>query len=1105
MSNEVHVETPVDEATEFRSIPGKRQVGTILQHHRLGHRSPEALLLCHKYELWNDVCLKPEPETICETCKITLIRKSNRNKKTPAGLPTKPGRMASGDIIRNPFPIGLNDESHFQYYFLIVDIASGLPVLLGLNTISSAEVLRLLKVYKTLFRPNIDEDTATEFDLFPMIHFRADAGSQFASAEFRAECLEQGINVTLAAPKHQEMNGICERTWQSLRNLAFAFMNHARVCDEFGDMAFEHSWKVFSVLPIKGLLKDGRVTTPFEKFYGHKPDVRKYRVLFCACYYKVYERQSTNKKSGKVKRFNSKNHPQRGAKGTYIGNARGIQGHLILEADGRTIRVSADVLFDEDFSKTTSPEHYSFRDSRPTYTVESWHNDNTEFTSTVPHDDSFGVPQNKYFEERPSTSDGHNCFTQPIPGYELFTPDDTSQDILYDSSSEEECPELLPRPTSDTDPILEEPVPAGDEFLYKDPLTTPTLRRSERRHQQRRIFDPSDVSPNIIRNNPTNISNCVDHMLSHVTFQNDSADEIFTNAVEALTYPVGEDPTAFQPEPVTLKQIDSLPPQIRDAWLAAHKVELKTLFNMGTFEQPTDYNGEHCLPVKAIQRTKLSSDGTVEKLKVRIAIRGDLDKGAKDEDNSAPLASFRLLKVFIADAARRKRRIFQTDFVGAYLQAYMDRRIFVRLPSEWAAHFPEYAEWFGIPLLLKKSAYGISSAGRLWAEELFGWYAEYGFKQSIVDPALFHYKLGDEWIVLLCYCDDSAYYCSSEATRFLFEDVMCKRFACKLLGQLHWFLQARITQHANFDVTLDQSRYAASVCLRFLTGCEIEKPTKDDKQRYAAPLPTDFIFSKADCSKDYLAVKKLQDTFGFEYPAVIGCMLWLLHTFPRFQFPVRKLARFMRLPGHKHYMALYHLLHHLRCHHLSGLTFYSDCLNAPVSQMLFSEGVDPSSPLIAFSDSSWQDCVDDGKSTGCCLVLMQGGVIDAISCVPDPVALSSCEAEYNMACVAATCTNACAMLVQELRGNDPDLPMAVPILLDSMSAIGMGESFRDTKRTRHVLRRYHYTRWMVDSGRIILIWVPGDLQLADAGTKNLNASAPTWIIFLAMVETPVTL
>ena len=104
----------------------------------------------------------------------------------------------------------------------------------------------------------------------------------------------------------------------------------------------------------------------------------------------------------------------------------------------------------------------------------------------------------------------------------------------------------------------------------------------------------------------------------------------------------------------------------------------------------------------------------VDKLKVHITIRGDMDKGAFDEDNSAPLASFRLLKVFLAEAAHRKRHVYQADYVGAYLQANMDRRVFVRLPADWATHFPEFVEWFGVPLLLKKSAYGINSAGQLW-------------------------------------------------------------------------------------------------------------------------------------------------------------------------------------------------------------------------------------------------------------------------------------------------------------------------------------------------------------------------------------------------------
>ena len=109
-----------------------------------------------------------------------------------------------------------------------------------------------------------------------------------------------------------------------------------------------------------------------------------------------------------------------------------------------------------------------------------------------------------------------------------------------------------------------------------------------------------------------------------------------------------------------------------------------------------------------------SSSQLVDKLKVRIAIRGDLDTGAKDEDNAAPLATFRLLKLFICEAARSKRRIYQADFIGAYLQANMDRAVYVMLPMELKDFFPDLAEWFSVPvpLLLEKSCYGINSAGR---------------------------------------------------------------------------------------------------------------------------------------------------------------------------------------------------------------------------------------------------------------------------------------------------------------------------------------------------------------------------------------------------------
>jgi hypothetical protein len=186
----------------------------------------------------------------------------------------------------------------FDRQCLIVDVVSHLLVLLGLRRISSRAVFTELQRYRTNFQPSVDHDVNPEMNLFNTQHVRADAGSQFASQEFVELCNRNNIRVSVASPKHQEMNGLCERTWQSLQNLAFAAMNHARVGEEFGDMALEHAWKVFSVLPLRDIQHGDITTTPYELHYGRKPSLRKFRVLFCPCVYKVYQRTHRASSSG---------------------------------------------------------------------------------------------------------------------------------------------------------------------------------------------------------------------------------------------------------------------------------------------------------------------------------------------------------------------------------------------------------------------------------------------------------------------------------------------------------------------------------------------------------------------------------------------------------------------------------------------------------------------------------------------------------------------------------------------------------------------------------------------------------------------------------------
>ena len=288
-----------------------------------------------------------------------------------------------------------------------------------------------------MYNPSANIDVPTEFDAHPMRNFRADAGTQFNSAEFTDECLRKGINVSIAAPKHQEMNGLTERTWQSIRNLAYSFLNFARVGTEFTDMALEHAAKIIAVLPLKGLQANGKSTTPYFLFYGRKPNVRKLRVLFCPCIYKVYERTRTvtvNKSTGQrqINRFNSSNHPQRGVLGIHVGIPRGQAGYLIWEPRTATLRVSANVTFDETFASAGPRMHFAFADA-------------------LPVSDAFTSPIADHFRPSDQADDHHG------PAQVAYHEDVPSDGYHRVASSSDPTIELVPLDEIDTAPLLEEP------------------------------------------------------------------------------------------------------------------------------------------------------------------------------------------------------------------------------------------------------------------------------------------------------------------------------------------------------------------------------------------------------------------------------------------------------------------------------------------------------------------------------------------------------------------------------------------------------------------------------------------------------------------------
>ena len=103
-------------------------------------------------------------------------------------------------------------------------------------------------------------------------------------------------------------------------------------------------------------------------------------------------------------------------------------------------------------------------------------------------------------------------------------------------------------------------------------------------------------------------------------------------------------------------------------------------------------------------------------------------------------------------------------FVGEFLQADVKHRVFVKLDSRYGEYFPEYYNYFGRSLRLKKSMYGMTNSGNLFAYEIINWMIdESGLKQSQCQISIYYrYATDRSNLVVLSYVDDCVYFYTSE-------------------------------------------------------------------------------------------------------------------------------------------------------------------------------------------------------------------------------------------------------------------------------------------------------------------------------------------------------
>ena len=307
------------------------------------------------------------------------------------------------------------------------------------------------------------------------------------------------------------------------------------------------------------------------------------------------------------------------------------------------------------------------------------------------------------------------------------------------------------------------------------------------------------------------------------------------------------------------------------------------------------------------------------------------------------------------------------------MQSETTKRMFIILDREYEHICPKLSRHFGGPLKLKKCLYGADFNGKSWYETLDSFlFKLFRFNHSRVEDCLYIWRRGNDWLKLTNYVDDASYNFNNDKFREEFESAPKKIFNLSLMVKAKWHLGMEIKQTPE-NIILNQEQYVKNSVIQFEKSSKHEFKTKD------SPSPNNFIPSKKDYLTTDLQTKEVKIWFGnLHYRSIIGALLYLSYCLRSdIAFVVNKLTTYSNNPDVVHHRAMLLLIGFLKGTSNRSLQFYSNLKDSPTYEVLLENNITIKEDTITtFSDSSWNDCVDAGRSTGADITIRQGVSID---------------------------------------------------------------------------------------------------------------------------------
>ena len=185
-------------------------------------------------------------------------------------------------------------------------------------------------------------------------------------------------------------------------------------------------------------------------------------------------------------------------------------------------------------------------------------------------------------------------------------------------------------------------------------------------------------------------------------------------------------------------------------WKEAINNEVESILQNHTWELVDLLPGSKPLGYKWIFKKKMKANGSIDKYKARLVIKGYKQKEGLDYfDTYSPVTRISSIRMLIAITAIHNLEIHQMDVKTAFLNGDLDEEIYMEQPEGFI--FPSQEKKF---CRLVKSLYGLKQAPMQWHEKFDSVMMTNGFKINECDKSVYVKNTKHGFVIICLYVDD---------------------------------------------------------------------------------------------------------------------------------------------------------------------------------------------------------------------------------------------------------------------------------------------------------------------------------------------------------------